>query len=67
LYDETGGGGGKNTIKIVIITLSSIAVVAALLGFWYSYSSFDRRKRKEGRLRATQGETSQLILFDLYF
>ncbi|XP_059436934.1 cysteine-rich receptor-like protein kinase 44 [Corylus avellana] len=46
---ELRGGGGKNTTKIVIITLSSIAIVAALLGFWYSYSSFDQRKRKEER------------------
>ncbi|XP_059436936.1 cysteine-rich receptor-like protein kinase 11 [Corylus avellana] len=50
---DNGGGGGKNTTKIVIITLSSITVVAALLGFWYSYSSFDRRKRKE------EGDMSQ--------
>jgi hypothetical protein len=65
LYDETGGKGGNKTRNIVIITLSSIAVVAALLGFWY-YSYFGRRKRQEGRLHVTNyGETSQLILFDM--
>jgi hypothetical protein len=66
LYDETGGGGGNNTTKIVVITVTSIAVVAALLGFWY-YSSFCGRKINEGELPIIQGETSQLILFDLYF
>nr|XP_023874188.1 LOW QUALITY PROTEIN: cysteine-rich receptor-like protein kinase 10 [Quercus suber] len=41
--------GGKKATKIVIIlsSVASIAVVAALLGFWY-YSSFGWRKRQDG-------------------
>lgn len=48
MYDNTGGKrAGKNTIKIMTSTVVSIAIVAALLGFWF-YSSSGRRKRQEG-------------------
>ena len=36
-----------------ISSITSIAVVAALLGFWF-YSSFGRRKREQGRFSLAQ-------------
>ncbi|KAF3968843.1 hypothetical protein CMV_007299 [Castanea mollissima] len=57
------GGGGKKTTKVVIITISSIAsiaVVAALLGFWF-YTSYGRRKREGER------ETSEETPLQNYF
>ncbi|KAG7999037.1 hypothetical protein I3843_01G285900 [Carya illinoinensis] len=54
LYDETAG---KNTTMIVIITISSIAVVVALCGLWF-YSFHGRRKSREQEIPLQEFEGS---------
>lgn len=45
------GTGGNNTTKIVIITVSSVAVLAAILG--YCFYRFWKKGRSEGRYTIT--------------
>ena len=40
------GGGGNNTIKIVIITVSAITGAAVVLGFFLYFSLFSRKSRR---------------------
>ena len=45
VYNVMAGGGGNNTIKIVIITVSAITGAAVVLGFFLCFSIFSGKSR----------------------
>ena len=47
-YNLTAGKGGNNKTKIVIISVSSFAAIAAALLGFYCYSSSLQKKRQKG-------------------